>query len=134
MAKFKEKGKYNVLYADFEIGEATNIGSHCDIGGKIGKNCSIGSFAFIPPWVEIEDNCWIGPRATFMNDKYPPSHGKEWRKTLIKKGAVIGADVSVLPGIIIGENTFVGAGSLVCENIPNGEMWMGSPAKFYKKL
>lgn len=133
MANFKEKGKHNNFYGDFYIEEGTTIGSFCDIAGSIGKNCKIQSFVFIPPGIHIEDNCFIGPRVTFTNDKYPPSRGKKWLQTVVKKGAVICAGCIILPGITIGENSFIGAGSLVCEDVPAGEMWYGSPAKFVKK-
>lgn len=133
MPGHKEKGKFNNLYGNYRIGEGTTIGSFCDIGGEIGKNCKIQSYVFIPPSVYIQDDCFIGPRVTFTNDKYPPSGREKWIPTLVMDGARIGAGVTILPGLTIGKGAFIGAGSLVTEPIPAGEMWYGSPAKFVKK-
>ena len=82
-----------------DIGEGTKIAAFVEIGRgvKIGKNCKIQAFSFIPPGVEIEDNVFIGPHVCFTNDKYPPS--KNWEKTIIKSGARIGANSTILPGI-----------------------------------
>ena len=124
--------------------ELSNIGE-CSIGTKsvihshvwiangvfIGNNVRIQAFTFIPQGVTIEDDVFIGPRVTFLNDKYPPS-GK-WSTTLIKRGASIGGGAVILPGLSIGENAMVGAGSVVTKHIPDNEVWMGTPAKFFKK-
>lgn len=120
------------MWGDYQIGEGTKIGSFCDIAGTIGKNCQIQSFVFIPQRITIEDDCFIGPGCVFTNDKNPPSHGLHWASTLIKSGARLGARVTVLPGITIGEGAFIGAGSLVCEDVPAGELWYGHPAKFIR--
>lgn len=115
------------------------IGSNCVIhaqvaihdGVVIGDNVKIQGFSFIPKGVIIEDNVFIGPRVTFTNDKYPPS--EEWSPTLVKRGASLGAGVTVVPGVTIGENSFIGAGSLVTKDIPANEIWFGAPAKFIRK-
>ena len=96
---------------------------------KIGENCKIQPYAFIPDGVTIEDNVFVGPHVCFTNDKYPPSNGRGWAETLVKNGASIGAGSIILPGITIGENTRIGAGSVVTKNIPSGETWCGNPAK-----
>jgi UDP-2-acetamido-3-amino-2,3-dideoxy-glucuronate N-acetyltransferase len=114
---------FNNLYGDYEIGKGTKIGSYCDIGGKIGKNCLIQSFVFIPKGVTIEDNCFVGPHTCFTNDKRPPSDN--WTETLVKEGASIGANCTILPNIIIGRNAIIGAGSVVTKNVPDGETWYG---------
>jgi len=129
----KYRGKYINLWGNAKIGDGTKIGSFVDIGGTVGRNCKIQSFAFIPEMVTIEDNCFIGPRVTFTNDKNPPSGGKDWAPTLVKSGARICADVTILPGVTIGENAFIGAGSLITESVPAGEVWYGSPATFIRK-
>lgn len=119
---------YKNIWGTGEIGEGSHLGSFLDIGGTIGKNCTISSFCFIPPGVELEDHVFLGPRVTFTNDKYPPSHGVHWMKTLVKKGASIGACVTVLPGVTIGEGAKIGAGALVTKDVPAGETWIGVPA------
>lgn len=117
-----------------EIPESTKVHSHCWIGKdvKIGENCKIQAFAFIPTGVEIEDDCFIGPNVTFTNDHKPPS-GK-WEKTFVRKGAVIGASCTILPGIEIGEKAMIGGGSVVTKNVPAGEVWFGNPATKVHKV
>lgn len=122
------------IYPSATIGYEVNIGAFCEIGAnvKIGDGVRIGAMSFIPEGVTIEDGAWIGPRATFTNDKYPPSGRDAWQKTLIKKGARIGAGVTVLCGITIGEGALVGAGSVVTRDVPAGETWAGVPASKLK--
>jgi acetyltransferase-like isoleucine patch superfamily enzyme len=86
--------------------------------------------------LRIEDNVFIGPNVTFTNDKYPRSkqYPQEFQSTVIKKGASIGANVTILGGVIIGEKSMIGAGSVVTKNIPDGELWVGNPAKFVRKI
>lgn len=128
-----EKGKYNNLYGQWKIGDGTTIGSHCDIGGTIGKNCKLQSYVFVPPEVTIGDNCFIGPAVVFLNDKYPPSNRINWLKTTVCNGARIGAGCIIMPGVVMGENALIGAGSLVTKDVPAGELWYGSPAKFIRE-
>ncbi|BEV05544.1 acyltransferase [Chryseobacterium gambrini] len=137
------------------IGEGTMIWQFCVVlkNATIGKNCNIncqvliendaiiGDHVTIKPGVQIwdgitlEDNVFIGPNATFTNDLFPKSKNKEFKliKTLVKKGASIGANATILAGVTIGQNALVGAGSVVTKNIPDNEIWVGNPAKFLKK-
>jgi UDP-2-acetamido-3-amino-2,3-dideoxy-glucuronate N-acetyltransferase len=114
-----------------EIGEGSIVHSHVWIGDgvKIGANVKIQAFSFIPAGVEIKDNCFIGPRVTFTNDKYPPSNGNGWEGTVVKEGASIGAGSVILPGIMIGKNARIGAGSVVTKDIPDGATAYGNPAR-----
>lgn len=138
------------------IGEGTFIWQFCIVlkEAKIGKNCNINCNVFIEnkviigdnvtikPGVQIwdgvtlQDNVFIGPNVTFTNDLFPRSKNTEYKllPTLIKKGASIGANSTILAGITIGENAMVGAGSVVTKDIPAGEIWFGNPAKFYKNI
>jgi acetyltransferase-like isoleucine patch superfamily enzyme len=95
----------------------------------IGKGCKIQPHAFIPDGVTIEDDVFIGPNVTFCNDKYPPSGGKEWRSTLVKARASIGAGAVILPGVVIGNDAVIGAGAVVTRSVPDEEIWVGNPAK-----
>ena len=103
---------------------------------KIGDNVTIKPGVQIWDGITIEDDVFIGPNVTFTNDLFPRSkkHPEKFEKTLIKKGASIGANATILAGITIGENALIGAGSVVTKDIPANEIWLGNPAKFHKKL
>jgi len=130
MAKAKVWGPSNV-YPTAVLGDDVSIGAFCEIGDgvTIGSGTRVGAMSFIPAGVTIEEDCFIGPRATFTNDRYPPSPKSEWEKTVVKKGAKLGAAVTVLCGIQIGENAVIGAGSVVTHSVPAGEVWCGVPAR-----
>ena len=126
-----------------DIGEGTNIWQFCVVlpNAKIGKNCNICSNCFIEndvvigdnvtikngvnlyDGIKIEDDVFIGPNATFCNDKYPKSKNKNFKlePIVIKKGASIGANATILPGVTIGENALVGAGAIVTKNVKDNE-------------
>jgi len=114
------------------IGNNTKIDSYVymEEGVKVGSNCKIRPFVFIPTGVTIEDNVFIGPNVTFTNDKYPKSRGK-WTlmPTRVRKFASIGAGSTIVPGITIGRNALVGAGSTVTKSIPANAIVVGSPAR-----
>jgi len=119
------------IYGEVVIGDNCNIGTFVEISGKvvIGDNVRIGAFCFIPEGVVIEDDCFIAPSCVFTNDLYPPSHRREWRKTLVKKGTMIGAGSIILPGVVIGEKAIVGAGTCVYQDVPDGQRVVGSPMR-----
>ena len=129
----KVKGKYNNFYGKYKIGKGTRIGSFCDIGGIIGKDCKIQSYVFIPPGVEIGDRVFIGPGVRFTNNKRPDLKKKDWKpeETFIEDNVVIGAGAIILP-VRIGRGAIIGAGSVVLEDIMPYDVWVGVPAKFKK--
>lgn len=114
-----------------KIGKGTTIHAPVWIGRdvEIGQDVKIQAFAFLPGWVKIEDDVFIGPAVTMGNDLYPPSYGKHWAKTLIKRGAVIGMNATILPGITIGKNSIIGAGAVVTKSVPPNQTYVGNPAK-----
>ena len=135
-------GNYTTIWHFVNIYDS-NIGTHCSIGASteiggaiIGKNVRIGYGCFIPPGVIIDDDCFISPRVCFTNDKNPPSikvNGKiKPLCTIVGKGAIVGANSTILPGIIIGKKSVIGAGSVVTKSIPDGETWAGNPARKLK--
>lgn len=130
--------QFCVILKDATIGENCNINCNVFIENdvKIGNNVTIKSGVQIWDGITLEDNVFIGPNATFTNDLLPRSkqYPKKFSRTLIKKGASVGANATILAGIIIGENALIGAGSVVTKDVPNNEIWIGNPAKFHKKL
>ncbi len=115
-----------------KIGKNTKIDSYVYIeeGVTIGDNCKIRPFVFIPTGVVIEDNVFVAPNVTFTNDKHPRAHG-DWTRlnTRVKKHASIGAGSTINPGVQIGENALIGAGSVVTKNIPDNAIAVGIPAR-----
>ena len=128
------------------IGANTKIASFAEIqkNVNIGKNCKIEAFAFIPEGVVLEDGVFIGPHACFTNDKLPRATNKDgslktsqdWKvaKTLVKKRASIGANATIICGITIGENSIVGARSVVTKDVPANSIVVGNPAKVIGKV
>ncbi len=128
-----------------EIGDNTKINTFVEIqeGVKIGKNCKIQPFTFICEHVELEDGVFVGPHVCFTNDPFPRATTAEgglkgagdWtpKKTLVKKGASIGAGAVILPGVTIGRKAFVGAGAVVTKDVEDGEVVVGNPAKAIRK-
>ncbi|MEM3395924.1 MAG: acyltransferase [Thermoplasmata archaeon] len=119
---------------DTEIGENCNIGKgvYIDFGVKIGNNVKIQNYVSVYHGVVIEDDVFVGPSATFTNDLYP--RAKYWGeerlvKTLVKKGASIGANATIVCGIIVGEYAMIGAGSVVTKDVPPHALVLGVPAR-----
>ena len=130
--------QFCVVLPGAQIGENVNICSHCNIENdvKIGNNVTIKCGVQIWDGIELEDNVMIGSNVSFTNDRYPRSKNKEWRllRTRICKGATVGAGSTILPGVTVGEGAFIAAGSVVTKDVPANELWLGNPAKFYKKV
>lgn len=130
--------QFCVVLPNCQIGENCNICSHCLIENEvvIGNNVTIKCNVQVWDGITLEDNVMVGANVTFTNDMYPRSQNKDWTllKTKVSKGATIGAGSVILPGITIGEGAFIAAGSVVTKDVPAGELWIGSPAKFYRKV
>lgn len=124
-----------------EIGDGTKIGAFVEIRKqvRVGSNVKIQAFAFVPEGVTIGDGVFIGPHVCFTNDKYPQAVNQDgsllsdndWElvPTIVKKGANIGANSTILCGVTIGEHALVGAGAVVTRDVPAYAIVAGVPAQ-----
>jgi acetyltransferase-like isoleucine patch superfamily enzyme len=129
-----------------EIGDDTKIGTFVEIqkGARIGNRVKVSSHSFICEGVTIEDEVFIGHGVMFINDKYPRATTgagqlqteQDWTvtPTLIKRGASIGSNATILCGVTVGENAIVGAGSVVTRDVPSGVVIAGSPARIIRTI
>ena len=121
--------QYCVVLAGAKIGSGCNICSHCFIENDVvvGDNVTLKNGVYLYDGITVEDGVFIGPNATFCNDKYPKSKNKDFKleKILIKKGASIGANATILPGVTIGENALVAAGAIVTKDVADGVIFKG---------
>lgn len=130
------------------VGDGTKIGAFVEIqkGAVIGKVCKISSHSFICEGVIIGDACFVGHSVVFINDKYPRAcapdgqmEGEaEWMSrfvaTRIGDNVAIGSNATIMGGVSIGDNAVIGAGAVVTKDVPPGEVWVGNPAKFLRKV
>jgi len=123
------------IYPTAGFGKNVQVGAYTEIGNnvQIGDNVRIGAMCFIPEGVIIHSGAFIAPRTTFTNDRFPPSDKSKWEQTIIEKNARIGAGVTILCGLTIGEGALIGAGSTVTKSVPAGETWAGNPARRLKR-
>ena len=129
-----------------EVGDDTKVGTFVEIkkGAKVGKRCKISSHSFICEGVTIEDDVFIGHNVTFINDPYPRATNDagdlqteaDWHceTTLIKKRASIGSSATLLCGVTVGENSIIGAGSVVTKDVPANTIVAGNPARVIREI
>ena len=141
MAKVPESTnvwQFCVVFPNADIGENCNICANVLIENdvKIGNNCTVKCGVQLWDGVVLEDDVCIGANVTFTNDRYPRAKNPDWRleRTLIKRGASVGAGSTLLCGITVGENAMIGADSVVTKDVPAGELWVGNPARYVRKL
>ncbi len=116
------------------IGQGSQLGQGCFVGRdvRIGSGVRIQNHVSVFEGVELEDEVFVGPSATFTNVKNPParlSRRAEFRRTLVRRGATIGANATILPGVELGEYCFVGAGAVVTHDVPPHALVVGPPAR-----
>jgi len=140
----------NVIGRNFQTGnkvnirEANRIGDNVSVGTlsviehhvEIGNGVRIHTQAFIPEFSVLEDGCWIGPNVVLTNAKYPLSPGvkDQLAGPVIRKRAKIGANATILPGVVVGEDALVGAGAVVVRDVPPGAVVAGSPARVIRQI
>ena len=130
--RFQTGNKVNIRELN-EIGDDVSIGtlSVVEHHVTIGHHVRIHTQAFVPEFSVLEDGCWIGPNVVLTNAKYPVSPGVKDSLVgpVIRKGAKIGANATILPGIVIGEHALVGAGAVVTKDVEPGTVVVGNPAR-----
>jgi acetyltransferase-like isoleucine patch superfamily enzyme len=140
----------NIIGKNFQTGnkvnirESNRIGDNVSVGTlsviehhvEIANNVRIHTQVFIPEFSVLEEGCWIGPNVVFTNAKYPLSPGVKDQLVgpTVRKGAKIGANATLLPGVVIGENALVGAGSVVVDDVPPGAVVVGNPARIIRHI
>ncbi|WP_421866022.1 acyltransferase [Motiliproteus sp.] len=142
--KTKSIGPDTNIWQFSVVFEGAVIGSNCNICANtlvendvvIGDNVTVKSGAYLWDGVTLENDVFIGPCVAFTNDKIPRSkqYLETLAKILVKQGASIGANATILPGVTIGREAMVGAGSVVTKDVPDYAVVVGNPAKIVRYL
>lgn len=132
-------GDLATVREDVKIGAGTIIGRGATVENKvsIGKKCKIESNAYITAMSTIEDYCFVAPCVAFSNDNFlgrTEERKKHFGGPILRKGARIGAGAVLLPGVEVGEDALVAAGSVVTKNVPPRVIVMGAPAKLLRPV
>ena len=145
LGKDVKLSKFINLYG-CSVGDETKIGAFVEIqkNAHVGRHCKVSSHTFVCEGVTIEDNVFIGHGVTFINDSYPHATTEDgelqtesdWRveTTVVKRGASIGSGATILSKVAIGENSIVGAGSVVTHDVPPNVIVAGNPARVLRSI
>lgn len=139
LVESKNIGKNTKIWAFVHVLPGACIGADCNICDNvfiendviIGNRVTIKCGVQVWDGVRLEDDVFVGPNATFTNDASPRSKAKDWKleQTIVRQGATIGANATVLPGLTIGKNAMVGAGAVVTRDVPQNAIVVGNPAR-----
>ena len=125
--------QFCVVLPGAHIGQDCNINAQCLIENDVllGDRVTVKSGVQLWDGLHVEDDVFIGPNVTFCNDRTPRSRRPPaaFEKTVLRRGASIGANATILCGVEIGAGAMVGAGSVVTRNVPAGALWFGNPAR-----
>jgi len=135
------------------IGQETTVWQYCVVlsGAVIGKNCNVNCHVFIENdvvigddvtvksgvqlWdgIRLEDRVFVGPNVTFTNDPLPRSkqYPEEFDQTVVREGASIGSNATILSGLEIGRNALIGAGAVLTKDVDPHTVWYGNPARHH---
>lgn len=149
-------GGQAVIHSGAKIGDGARIGDHAQVrdGAVIGAGSTVGSFTSVDPGVvigdrvsvqtrcyitggtRIEDDVFVGPGVTLTNDNTMDRHGpdKEFEGPLLRRACRVGGGATICPGVEIGEEAFVAAGSVVAADVPPRAVVMGVPARFVREV
>lgn len=122
----------NSIGDDVSVGTSSVVEHHVQIGNRV----RIHSQAFVPEYSVLEEGAWIGPNAVLTNVPHPlcPRAKECIKGPTIRRGAKIGANATILPFLVVGENALVGAGSVVVEDVPDRAVVAGNPARVIKRV
>jgi acetyltransferase-like isoleucine patch superfamily enzyme len=134
-----EIGEGSYIWNNVQVREWAKIGKNCilskdvyiDLDVKIGDRVKIQNGVSVYKGVTVEDDVFLGPHMVLTNDLYPRAYNREWKitPTLIKKGASVGANATILCGITLGEYCLVGSGSVVIKDVPAHALVVGNPCR-----
>lgn len=141
LVETEEIGAGTRIWAFAHVMEGAQIGPDCNIcdhvfvetGAVIGRGVTVKNNVLVWDGVTVEDDVFLGPNAVFTNDLTPRAHFKKSRdqfvRTLVKRGATIGANATIVCGVTVGAMAFVAAGSVVTRDVPSHGLTIGNPAK-----
>lgn len=137
-------GQGTRIWVNTQVRENAYIGQDCDIAKdvyvdhdvSIGSRCKVQNGVSIYHGVTLEDDVFVGPNATFTNDRHPRAFNKHWEcvPTVVKRGASVGANATIICGVTLGEYCMVGAGSVVTADVPPYALVVGNPARIVGKV
>ncbi len=126
--------QYVIILEKAKIGINCNINAHCFLENdvELGNNVTVKCGVYLWDGLRVEDDVFIGPNVTFTNDIYPRSkkYPESYKKTIISKGASIGANCTLLCGINVGKYSLIGAGSVVTKDVMPYSICYGNPCTF----